>query len=290
MNPVFDTLIENLRQINIICQETPKSFKGDRKQTGDKREITIQDFIKQYFPPSFVVKKGKIFSNDFTSNEIDSVILTPNHPMLKTPMREIIIAEGVYAAIEIKPDISTLTENSEFERGLKQIKSVRQITRKYQGTNDSNFIKIPSILFSIKSNKKPIEVVKFMKLVQLKNGWTQDLLPNLIVTLDNGVFHWLEKGSRITEILKSFYNIKENDEIIHYKTKSVDTLVVFLSYLMAQILHPEFDLRNNHLFNYLTPSPEWEISIETFTINMTDEELQNMTDEELQIIIKAHKK
>lgn len=267
MNPVFDTLIENLRQINIVCQETPPSFKKDRKQTGDNREVTIQDFIKQYFPPSFSVKKGKIFSNDFASNEMDAVIVSPNHPMLQTPLREIIIAEGVYAAIEIKPDISSLTENSEFERGLKQIKSVRQINRKYPRINDPEYRKIPTILFAFKSNKSPIEIIKFMKLVQLSNEWTQDLLPNLIVTLDNGIFHRFEKGSRVSEVIKKTYELKNDDGIIHYQTKNEDTLVMLLSYLMGQVSHPEFDLRNNHLFNYLTPSLDWEISFESFTFD-----------------------
>lgn len=129
MNAVFGSIIENLRAINIVADQTVEVFRGDRTYTGDSKEITVNEFINSYLPLDFQVKKGKIFSQTSSSNNIDCVVLAPNHPRLITPVREVILAEGVYAAVEVKPDISVLTDNSELMRGLNQIKSIKNLKR-----------------------------------------------------------------------------------------------------------------------------------------------------------------
>jgi hypothetical protein len=84
----------------------------------------VKQFLESIFPSSYRIKKGPIYNLNNFSQEIDCVILSPNHSPMQTPKREVILAEGVFAAIEIKPDISTLTDDSEFNRGLMQIKSI----------------------------------------------------------------------------------------------------------------------------------------------------------------------
>ena len=154
MTVILDAIKENLRHIKIIFEPTETSFTKDTKNTGDAKELSVKQFLESFLPESFQVKKGLIYSLDDNSQEIDCVLLAPNHPRLVTPIREIILAEGVHAAIEVKPDISTLTEKSEFFRALGQVKSVKTLKREiaflttgYVPSDHS----IPTIIFSNKS-------------------------------------------------------------------------------------------------------------------------------------------
>lgn len=111
MNAVHGSIIENLKLIEIIYDETVAVFKTDRTNTSDAKEITVNQFVSSYLPAEYQVKgQSKIYSENNETNNIDCVILAPNHPRLITPKREVLLAEGVFAAIEVKPDISTLTE------------------------------------------------------------------------------------------------------------------------------------------------------------------------------------
>ncbi|EIJ36958.1 DUF6602 domain-containing protein [Thiothrix nivea] len=153
MNAAIGAIIENLDQIRLVFSKTETIFSKDTKNTGDSKEVSISEFLESFFPTTYTVKKGKIYSLDSDSQEIDCVILHSIHPRLFTPKREVILAEGVYAAIEIKPDIKTLTNKSEFHRGLKQIQSVKRLQRKLptlhtEGKVPESRHRIPSVIFS----------------------------------------------------------------------------------------------------------------------------------------------
>ena len=116
-NPVIDALFEYIDDFNLKFSDTKETFKQSKLQTSDRKEEVVKRFFESFFPKGYEISRGEIFDYDNISNSIDCVIKTPEHPNFKTPMRpEIILAEGVYAAIEVKPDISTLTDNSEFNR------------------------------------------------------------------------------------------------------------------------------------------------------------------------------
>jgi hypothetical protein len=156
-NPVIDLLEENLDAIEVVARPIKKAFVKDRNGTSNAKELSVQDFIASYLTSDYQIKKGHIYSMNDVSDNIDCVVLLPNHPKLTTPKREIILAEGVHAAIEIKPDISTLTKRAEFHRGLKQIQSVKKINRSknpYNGLVEDYFHRIPGIIFSFKSRIK----------------------------------------------------------------------------------------------------------------------------------------
>jgi hypothetical protein len=164
MNAVHGSIIENLKLIEIVYEETVDAFKKDRTNTSDSKEVTINEFISSYFPSNFQIKlQSKIYSRKQETNNIDCIILAPNHPNLITPKREVILAEGVHSAIEVKPNIVTLTEKGEFYRGLLQVKSVKNIVRdtqriefwKLDGSKKPSdyFDKIPCVIFSSKSSK-----------------------------------------------------------------------------------------------------------------------------------------
>jgi hypothetical protein len=129
MNAAIGAINEHLKDIRLKFSDTEPSFKGDRDNTASKRELSIAQLLQSFLPTTYTVRKCKIYSIDAESQNIDCVILHPIHPRLETPERTIAFAEGVFAAVEVKPDISVLTERSEFARGLKQINSVRQLKR-----------------------------------------------------------------------------------------------------------------------------------------------------------------
>ena len=198
-NPVIASLEENLKYIVVVAQPTVKGFRADRGNTGDHRELTVQQFIASYLTSDYQIKKGNIFSKNSVSKNIDCVVLFPNHPKLNTPVREVIIAEGVYAAIEVKPDIATLTEDSEFHRGLLQIQSVKQIERKRvhfdfsfmggRGKQSDYFNKIPSIIFSFKSQDL-VNVIEYMRKLYVDKVVSDVELPDIVISIDQGIIFY----------------------------------------------------------------------------------------------------
>ncbi|MBU7569955.1 MAG: hypothetical protein KAF41_04825, partial [Flavobacterium sp.] len=191
MSVIIDAIKENLRHIKIIFEPTEASFTKDTKKTGDAKELSVTQFIESFFPSTFQVRKGLIYSIDDNSQEIDCVLLAPNHPRLVTPIRDIMLAEGVYAAIEVKPDISTLTENSEFHRALKQMASVKKLKRQIQFMPTGyipNDHTIPTIIFSNKSRSLG-DMTNYM-IQQIDSGVFKSTdLPDIILTMDNGIIY-----------------------------------------------------------------------------------------------------
>jgi len=240
-NPVLGTLLENLDYIEIIFKETYDVFKNDRQNTGDSKEYTIQEFLECYLTNDFKIKKGCIYSKTSYSNNIDCVILAPNHPILTTPKRSIILAEGVYAAVEVKPDIANKVE---FERSLQQVKSVKNLNRKIFSPDLSRLMKtpplpefkkkIPSIIFSAKS-LSPAETYNFIYSKLEANELTIYDLPDMIVTLDNGLFVYSPIIS--TTLFGNFFlsqnkHFTENT-LLHFETNKSETLALFLWHLFT---------------------------------------------------------
>lgn len=246
MNAVYGSIIENLKLIEIIYEPTVESFKNDKTNTSDSKELTVNQFVGSYLPSDFQIKsQSKIYSKTQETNNIDCVILAPNHPKLITPKREIILAEGVFAAIEVKPDISTLTIKSEFFRGLKQIKSIKNIERKVERLDflDSREKspsrkyddKIPAVLFASKS--APIEkTVDFIRKKVADRTFNHDELPDLIVTLDKGVLIYSPhlKDLPLAKILKNKGIIIPEKGFISIKSEKKEmNLINFLRILLS---------------------------------------------------------
>lgn len=255
MGPIIDAILENLKQIELIYEPTLSSFSKDTKQTSDSRETTVQDFISSFFPPTWAVKKGPIYSINGCSREIDCVLLAPNHPPLITPKRSIILAEGVFAAIEIKPDISVLTANSEFHRGLMQIKSVKELNREI-GNNvriklSENEKKIPCVIFTGKSTSASKTIEYMVNLVN-SNQLKLFELPDLVVTMDNGlIYHTINASNSLLRswLANHGYNKLSQDILFHIKS-STHTLALFL-YILYNFNPPEPFLSLPILSKYL---------------------------------------
>ena len=243
MNAVHGSIIENLRGIEIVYQETVSAFKNDKTNTSDSREITVTQFIRSYLPSDFQVKeRTKIYSKNQETSNIDCVVLAPNHPRLITPIREIVLAEGVFVAVEVKPDIAN---KNEFLRGLLQLKSVKNIDRKIETLDierltggigrDKYYDKIPSVLFSSKSSTVNI-TIEFLR-EQYQQGLIKfDEFPDIIVSLDKAVIIYQPffKQGDFYETLSPDYKSKIKDKVfLVYESEDKATLLsIFLNHFL----------------------------------------------------------
>lgn len=255
-NAVIGAIFENMQQIKVIFEPTPTVFTKDTKHTSDTKEVTVKEFLESFLPSSYIVKKGPIFNLESTSNEIDCVILAPNHPKLITPKREVILSEGVLAAVEVKPRIDALTEKSEFHRALQQIQSVKKLKRDLpvlfsEGDVPDALKRIPCILFSNKSRDSE-STINYMKRCVDKNIFLPIELPDLIVTMDNGIiFHsnHIEK-TLFENWIKQQSSIHNGEKYIYLKTNSEITLSMFLLILLC-FKEPVPKIDDHIIKNYL---------------------------------------
>ena len=63
MNAVFGAILENLSFIKIIFEPTVSIFTGDRKNTGDCKELTVAEFVSRFFLNHIKLKKQKYMIN-----------------------------------------------------------------------------------------------------------------------------------------------------------------------------------------------------------------------------------
>lgn len=272
MNPVFGTLIENLRAIKLIYEPTVSPFQGDRDNTGNSREYTIQSFVASYLTQDYQIKKGKIYNTEGKgSQSIDCVVLAPNHPKLITPIRDVNLAEGVYVAIEVKPDIGSLTSKSEFHRGLKQMQSIKALDRSVERYYLSDpkpkyFDKIPAILFSFKS--APAEkIISYMQRIVKTGEINREELPDVIVTMDNGIIYYsphIRHTTLYTPFSKEYLDLP-NEVFIHFEVKDENLLALFLI-LILSFPGPDLKLGEPILKHYLS-SLELSFKISLYSLN-----------------------
>lgn len=245
MNAVHGSILENLDLIEIVYEKTVDAFKGDRTNTSDSKEVTVSQFIESYLPYDFQVKnRSKIYSKTQETNNIDCVVLAPNHPRLITPKREVVLAEGVFFAIEVKPDISTLTINSEFYRGLQQIKSVKNIDREIEKLDLSKLMgtpptpkyynKIPGIIFTSKSSTIENTINFICNQVSI-GGLSYEELPDLIVCLDRGIIVYspfLKSNGLAKRFESKGHKVPDKGFLTFESTDKATNLITFLRYAL----------------------------------------------------------
>jgi hypothetical protein len=103
--------------------------RGTPQEIAEFREHALLDFLSHYFPFPYRTVKGNIVDHtNKRSLSVDCVLVNPEHPYIINHREKfkIILADGVDAAIEVKPDISQI---SELYRSLKQGLSVKELRR-----------------------------------------------------------------------------------------------------------------------------------------------------------------
>ena len=269
-NPIIDALYEYMDEFNLKFGDTKETFKKARLSTSDRKEEIVKDFFASFFPVGYEFSRGEIFDYYSISNSIDCVIKTPEHPRLKTPMRpEIILAEGVYAAIEIKPDISTLTDRGEFNRALKQCKTVKKLKRNFTNSKlekmdkTKSYQKIPFIIFSKKSTdiEKTLEFI--ISKIENKNLKT-DEIPDVVFSLDGWlIYHTTNIPTSLFKPTFIKEKISEDNKSVFmlFKGKTNDLLCMLLlilfefpghGYILNDYIVNEYLLRlyNDGIINF----------------------------------------
>jgi hypothetical protein len=261
----MDNLIQLLKieskEINHFFEKASIEGKGTPQEVSDRREIALTKFLKKFFPFPYRIAKGNIrdsFGN--SSMSIDCVLLNPSHPY--TTSNEInfsiILADGVDAAIEVKPKLNS---DKEIERSLKQITSVKKLTRKRTSVLNlkvigkqhspktlTNCKKIPSIIFAIETYKD--ERLLLVKIVDHyeKNQIKRELQFDFIVINNQYLIINIRKGSYIERV-------DENNDGLYIYNYGELTLAAFLMLLNE---FPQSEMRNSStvLEHYLDIKPE----------------------------------
>src|ERR687893_2310391 len=113
--------MEDLKQIiRADSTDVEKQFRvasiqgrGTPQEIAEFREHALQDFLRNYFPFPYRIAKGGILDHtNERSDSIDCILLNPVHPYTinRYEKFKVILADGVDAAIEVKPDISSSSE------------------------------------------------------------------------------------------------------------------------------------------------------------------------------------
>ncbi|MBD3842136.1 MAG: hypothetical protein IE909_09670 [Campylobacterales bacterium] len=171
--------------------------------------------------------------------------------------------EGVFAAIEVKPDISTLTEKSEFQRGLYQIKSVKSIIRDVDRLELTGFPgkestpkyydKIPSVIFSSKSTELRKTVDYICENVR-EGKLDHEEIPDLIVCLDKGLIFYSPyfSSTGIGQNLESkLPSIPQKAFVTYASSDKPMILIMFLRYFL-NFTSPHLLLTDFVVKKYLT--------------------------------------
>ncbi|MCK4329076.1 hypothetical protein KAX02_04470 [candidate division WOR-3 bacterium] len=133
-------LIRTAEQICDKMEEASEKHSGSPEMVARAREAAFRKTMERFFPFPYKITKGELYDSiGRRSSSIDCVICAPNHPHLydENGNIEIILVDGVHAAIELKPDLKDLPASfgsnrkhePEIIRALKQAYSVKVLKR-----------------------------------------------------------------------------------------------------------------------------------------------------------------
>ena len=130
MNPdVLEYIRDDASTLHSWYEKSKRLGEGSPVEVSDYREAIFKSVLKKYFPTSLAMAKGIIRDKSgLKSPSIDAVMLNASHPNTAgvEGKHDLILAEAVDFAIEIKPNLS---RKDEIHRGLKQIQKLKQLRR-----------------------------------------------------------------------------------------------------------------------------------------------------------------
>ena len=162
MNDLYALLREDSIQLESKFRKASIEGRGTSQEVADFREHAVQEFLARFFPFPHRLTKGKVRDSlGSVSNSVDCVICAPNHPHTIDSQGKftLLFAEGVDAAIEVKPNIGDVAE---LERGLVQglsVKSLRRATT--PGVMDFHWgadraRRVPYVIFAMRCKSNPL--------------------------------------------------------------------------------------------------------------------------------------
>jgi hypothetical protein len=130
MKLLEDLLIQEAADLLVQFDKASSLGSGTSQEIADFRENAFRDFVRRFYPAPHHVVKGKARDSfdSPVSCSIDCLILNPEHPHLVDSQGkfQLILADGVDIALEVKPDI---TQKDELHRGLQQCTSIKKLRR-----------------------------------------------------------------------------------------------------------------------------------------------------------------
>jgi hypothetical protein len=165
MDDLYQLLREDALELESKFRRASIEGKGTSQEIADFREHALQDFVQRFFPFPHRVTKGKVRDTfGAISDSVDCIVCNPNHPYTVDTHGKfrLIFAEGVDAAIEVKPDIGASTE---LLRGLEQGLSVKALKRRNPPTlmrggweYDRAFY-VPYVVFAMRCKSNPLDTL-----------------------------------------------------------------------------------------------------------------------------------
>lgn len=232
MSNIIDLLELESQEIAFAFKKASIEGKGTPQEVADRREVAVKKFLEKYFPFPFRIAKGNI-NDSFgqRSTSIDCLVLNPNHPYTVSDddKYSVLLADGIDFAIEVKPDLSKVTE---IDRSLKQIESVKKLTRINDGLifgkrlkkeEQENAKKIPSFIFADKTYVDIKTLIEKIVDYYEKNKTIRTHQFDCIVINGRGLIFNSRKNS--------YFNLNETTEGLFYLELGDKTLVAFLLWL-----------------------------------------------------------
>lgn len=260
MSDLFDFLHMEALEIKHFFEKASVEGRGTPQEVSDRREIAVRRFLERFFPFPYKVAKGNVIdSYGKRSASIDCLLLSPSHPYtISDSQFSMIFADGVDAAIEVKPALNTVEE---IERGLNQIRTIKRLTRVKSGVLKRNVNqqeyetskKIPSFIFAN-------ETYKDIRLLceKIVDYYVREAVPvveqfDFIVVVNPGFFLMNSRKN-------SYFTANRDVEGICYLETGDKTLASFL-YWLNRLPQSELRLSSAVLSHYLP----WDVkSLKTF--------------------------
>ncbi len=258
MKDLFDLLRMESDEIASGFGKASLEGRGTSQEVGDRRrEAVLTKFLHRFFPFPYKIAKGNI-SDSFggRSASIDCLLLNPSHPHTVTDSRySIIFADGVDAAIELKPSLASMPE---IVRGIEQLRTVKQLTRVKTGlvkpfatqTQIETATKIPAFLFTNET---------YQDVGMLLSKIVDYYVDNQVPRTEQFDFIIVNRRCVIANATKDSYaQMKNVDEGLVVLETGLDSLASFLYWLN---LLPQTEVRmSKPLLSHYLP---WKVSTAT---------------------------
>ena len=169
MDDLFDLVRADAQELRIQFERASIQGRGTSQDVATFRESALQSTLSNYFPfPYRVAKGGIVDSYGRRSASVDCILVNPLHPYTidRRENFKLIFADGVNAAIEVKPDIS---QKDELYRGLEQGLKVKALRRaetalampEQEGKEAVEYsLRVPYFIFAMKAKADPLDTIE----------------------------------------------------------------------------------------------------------------------------------
>jgi len=255
MDELFELLREDALELEAKFRKASIEGRGTSQEVADFREHAVQDFVSRFFPFPHRITKGKIRDSfGSLSDSVDCIICNPNHPYTVDSHGKfrLLFAEGIDAAIEVKPDLAA---SAELLRGLEQGLSVKTLRRATAPTlmlmpwNVERAHRVPYVIFGMRCKADPMATAKEISAFYSAKGTPVTQQADFIVVNNVGIF--------VNFVDASMYCWGNTDQITDktgwfFEDWAENTLAGFV-WRLQLLAHASIKMQDDVLPRYLIP-------------------------------------